>query len=560
MIKYLKIKNIALMPIIEIELGDGLTLLTGETGAGKSILIDALGLIIGTRGSVDLIRTGTDMASVEAIVDASSIRSFLDQHGLPLEGDEVIVRREILANGKGRASINGALVPISLLKELAPNIATIHGQHEPQGLLDVQTQRELLDAFAGLSDLAGEVRDRHRRWRVAETNLEEWRQDRREIERRRESLQFQLDEIERSRLDPGEDEVLLREKSLLANAERLAGLAEEAYEMLYDDESAALSRLVRVFRRVDELATIDPRFAQFAEARPSVQAHLEELALFLRDYKQNVNASPARLEEVERRLALLDRLKRKYGASVAEVIAFAGRCRDELTDLASPEEREKTLEDEREKTGVEYRDLALKLSRARRDAARDLSRRVRTELASLAMEKTLFEIRFNPEDLPGDPSLWQTGECGLESLEFMISPNPGEDIRSLARIASGGELSRIMLALKSVADVESSDRTLVFDEVDAGIGGRMAEVVGKKLKNISRRHQVLCVTHLPQIAAMADHHFTVIKKTDGTRTVTKIQALNGDDRVQEIARMLGGESVSETAYRHAVAMLRKNMN
>jgi DNA repair protein RecN (Recombination protein N) len=559
MIKFLKIKNIALMPKLEIELSGGLTLLTGETGAGKSILIDALGLILGTRASVDLIRTGKDTASVEAIIEASLIRPFLEKHGLPLEGGEIIVRRELYATGKGRASINGALVPISILKELAPSIAAIHGQHEPQGLLSNQTQQELLDAFAGLSELAQDVSDRYKRWRIAAAALDEWRRNRREVERHRESLRYQLDDIERARLDPREEEELRREKILLLNAERLAGLSDEAYGMLYEDESAVLSRLVNVFRRIEELATIDPRFTQFLETRSTVRAYVEELALFLRDYRQNVNASPARLEEVEGRLALLDRLKRKYGASIAEVIAFADRCRDELAELASPEEKEKVLEDEHERACGEYRELALRLSRGRREAARELSRRVQTELSSLAMEKTIFEIRFSPEQVQGDPSRWQTnGERGIESLEFMISPNPGEELRALARIASGGELSRIMLALKSVADVETSERTLVFDEVDSGIGGRMAEVVGKKLKIISRRHQVLCVTHLPQIAAIADHHFTVIKRTDGGRTTTTIHALDGESRIQEIARMLGGETVSETAYHHAVAMLRKN--
>jgi DNA repair protein RecN (Recombination protein N) len=560
MIKFLKIKNIALISSLELELENGLSLFTGETGAGKSILIDAVGLILGNRASNDLIRTGAENASVEAIVEDRTLKAFLGRHGLPDDGDEIILRRELSSTGKGRASVNGALVPVSLLRELAPEIASIHGQHEPQGLLATQTQQELLDAFAGLSELAQDVAERYRTWRNAETALATWRRDRREREARRETLQFQLNEIDQAQLIPNEEDKLRQEKALLANAERLAQLSEEAYVALYEDEHAVLSRLRQIERHVDDLAAIDLRFGAFVESRQTVRAHLEDLAFFLRDYRSKVDASPSRLEEVENRLALVERLKRKYGASVSEVIAFADRCRNEIGVIASPEERERALEAERVKAFGVYREKAVVLSQGRRDSARELARRIQLELATLAMEKTRFNVRFTPEVLPEDSTMWTNpGEHGPESVEFMLSPNPGEELRSLARIASGGELSRIMLALKSVADLDSGDRTMIFDEVDAGIGGRMAEVVGNKLKAIARRHQVLCVTHLPQISALADHHYLVSKHVEGSRTLTKVRHLNREERIKEIARMLGGSNITSIALQHAREMLIKDI-
>jgi DNA repair protein RecN (Recombination protein N) len=543
-----------------LELEPGLTLLTGETGAGKSILIDALGLLLGVRATSDIVRTGEDLATVEGIVDAAGLGSLLERHGLPGEGDEAILRREVQAKGKGRATVNGALVPVSVLKELAPLVATIHGQHEPQGLLDPEAHLELLDQHADLAVARAEVAEVYRRWRDVDGALESLRRDRREAERRREMLDYQRGEIEKAELAPGEEEALRREKIVQANAGRLATLSGEAYASLYEDEDSVVTRLGQVYRRIEELAAIDPRFAPQLEARPAVQAQVADLALFLRDYSEALSVSPGRLDEIESRLATIERLKRKYGASVEEVIAFAGRCRDELRELGSPEERERLLEEEGAALASRFVGLARELSRRRHAAARELQTALEAELRQLAMERTRFRVRFDPEAVPAEPAASSWSEQGLETAEFLLSPNPGEELRPLARIASGGELSRILLALKSVAARETAHgRTLVFDEVDAGIGGRVAEVVGRKLKAIAARHQVLCVTHLPQIAALADHHCVVRKTLDRGRTVTDVRALDADERVEELARMLGGETVTTAARHHALDMIKQSL-
>jgi DNA repair protein RecN (Recombination protein N) len=558
MLKLLRINNIALIPALELSFGPGLTLLTGETGAGKSILIDALSLLLGARASAELIRTGADAAVVEAVVETPEAPALLERHGLPVDGDEIVLRREIQASGKGRATVNGALVPVSVLREIGPHLAAIHGQHEPQGLLDPETHILLLDHHAGLTHTAAAVAEPFKRLRESEAALEALRRDRREFERRREMLEYQAAEIEKAHLQPGEDRSLVQEKVVLANAGRLAALSGEAYALLYDDEAAVVTRLGQVYRKVEDLAGIDQRFSSYLEARAAVKAQVEDLALFLRDYAEGLSVSPGRLDEIESRLALVDRLKKKYGATVEEVLAFGARCRAELSDLGSPEEREKALEADRAEAARRYFEAARVLSRKRRAAAKELEKKVEAELALLAMQKTRFRVHFDPEETPeaiGDTASWT--ERGLERAEFLLSPNPGEDLRPLARIASGGELSRILLALKSVASLDTAGKTLVFDEVDAGIGGGVAEIVGRKLRAIAERHQVLCVTHLPQIASQADAHYAVRKRVERGRTLTEVLPLAAEERVDEVARMLGGETVTEAARRHAREMVKQ---
>jgi DNA repair protein RecN (Recombination protein N) len=555
MLKFLRINNIALIPWLEIEFRPGLTLLTGETGAGKSILIDALGLLLGDRASPELVRSGEDRASVEAVVEIPGGQALLEARGLPADGDEVVLRRELQAGGKGRASVNGALVPIGLLRELAPRVAVLHGQHEPQGLVDPQTHLDLLDGFTENDEVQQLARLYHD-WRAAETALERLRHDRREAERRLEMLAFQAGEIEKAALVAGEEEALRSEKARQANADRLSALSGEAYEALYEDEAAVLGRLRQVLRRVEELASIDPGFQPFVEGRAELVAPLEDLALRLRDYHEHLEVSPGRLDEIESRLALIERLKKKYGASVEEVVAFGERCRKELDALGTPEQQERALEAQRVARAATYLERARAVSRRRRTAARELKKRVQAALGELAMEKTRFEVAFSPasEEEAEAPSGWS--ERGLERVEFLLSPNPGEELRPLARIASGGELSRLMLALKSVVRKDVPGLTLVFDEVDAGIGGRVAEVVGRRLKAVAARQQVVCVTHLPQIAALADQHLAVRKRQVGERTVTIVEPLSPAARVEEVARMLGGATITETARQHAREMLK----
>ena len=560
MLKLLRINNIAIIAELELEFGPGLTLLTGETGAGKSILIDALGLLFGARASAELIRSGEERAVVEAVFESAAAARAGEAHGLPVDGEEVVLRREIHVSGKGKATVNGALVPVGVLRELAPRLAAIHGQHEPQGLLDPDTHIVVLDGHAGLAREAEALVAPFRRLREVESELEALRRDRREAERRREMLDHQAGEIEKAHLALGEEEALRQEKLLQASAGRLAELSGDAYRLLYDDEEAVVSRLGQIYRKVEELAAIDPRLAPHLEAKTTVRAHLDDLALFLRDYREGLQVSPGRLDEIESRLALIERLKRRYGATVEEVLAFAERCRTDLASLGSPEEREAALQGERETLAGKYLAAARALSRKRRAAARELEKKMQAELAQLAMEKTRFRVQFQP-DVEGDDDAAEWTERGLETAEFLISPNPGEELRGLARIASGGELSRILLALKSVATHDEPDagKTLVFDEVDAGIGGRVAEVVGRKLRTIAARHQVLCVTHLPQIASMADSHFVVRKRVERGRTITDVKSLADAERVEEVARMLGGETVTETARRHAREMVKQGV-
>ena len=580
MLKLLRISNIAIISELELEFGSGLSLLTGETGAGKSILIDALGLLFGARASAELIRTGEERAVVEAVFESAGAARAGEAHGLPVDGEELVLRREVHSSGKGKATVNGALVPVSVLRELAPWLAAIHGQHEPQGLLDPETHIAVLDRHAGLADEAEALAGPFRRLREVDAELEALRRDRREAERRREMLDYQAAEIEKAHLAAGEEEALRQEKQIQASAGRLAELSSDAYRLLYDDEDAVVSRLGQIYRKVEELAAIDPRLAPHLEAKAAVRASLDDLALFLRDYREGLQVSPGRLDEIESRLDLVERLKRKYGATVEEVIAFGARCRTDLASLGSPEEREAALQREKEDLAGKYLAAARALSRKRRSAARDLEKKMQSELAELAMEKTRFKVQFQP-DVAGDDDAAVWTERGLETAEFLISPNPGEELRGLARIASGGELSRILLALNSVATDDEPEegpgsaqrsrsnsehgfiprerKTLVFDEVDAGIGGRVAEVVGRKLRAIAERHQVLCVTHLPQIASMADSHFVVRKRVERGRTITDVRPLSDAERVEEVARMLGGETVTETARRHAREMVKQGV-
>lgn len=557
MIKLLRISNIALIASAELEFGPGLNLLTGETGAGKSILIDALGLLLGVRASTDLIRTGADQAVVEGLVESPESAGWLEEHGLPVE-DEIVLRREISATGKGRATINGALTPLALFRELGEGIVAIHGQHEPQGLLDPTTHLDLLDSYAGLGSAVAVLAEPYKRLGEIDAALEALRSGARETERRREMLEFQAGEIEKAGLTPGEEESLRQEKAVQANAGRIAALSDEAYVALHEDEAAVIARLGTIYRRIEDLALIDTRLRPYADAKTGVMAQLGDLALFLRDYRETLNVTAGRLDEIESRLALIERLKKKYGATVEEVVAFGERCRNELGGAGSPEEREQALERERAEVAAVYLESARALSKKRRASAPVLEKKAEGELASLAMERTRFRVRFDPES-PSESADGTWSARGLEKAEFLLSPNPGEELRPLARIASGGELSRILLALKSVATMDAPGNTLVFDEVDAGIGGRVAEVVGRKLRALARRHQVLCVTHLPQIAALAEEHFAVRKRIERGRTLAEVGPLSAEERIEEVARMLGGESITETARKHAREMVKQSL-
>jgi DNA repair protein RecN (Recombination protein N) len=545
MLRFLSIKRLAVIDSAEVEFEAGLNVLTGETGAGKSMLVEAVGLLLGGRASGDLVRTGEDAACIEAIFESS--------------GEEVLVRREITAQGRSRAFVNGSLSTTGALKDLSSRLIELHGQREHQTLLDPETHLAVLDLFGGHAQSVSAVAAAFDRLHAATQELERVRRLAADRDARQELVAFQLAEIDRVAPRPAEDEELTAARQVLASAERVERLCVESYASLYESDQAILASLGGVWRRVAELATLDPRFQPYVEARDGIKGQLEDLAIFLRRYAEGIQASPERLQQIEERLALLERVKRKHGPGLDDVIAKRDALRRERADLERTDERVTELEQDTAAARTVYLNAAQELSVVRRRLAPEFASRLMALVGELAMEETRFEVRFNAEPL-SEPD-W-TRE-GIDVTEFFVSPNPGEELRPLARIVSGGELSRIMLAIKTLTAArrhgfsEGADRPpgsaapgLIFDEVDAGIGGRVADVVGRKLRALGSAFQVLCITHLPQIAACADTHFQIDKRVEGGRTWTTVKRLDAAGRIDEIARMLGGaptEAVLATA-------------
>ncbi len=549
MLRFLSIKRLAVIDAVEVEFDSGFNVLTGETGAGKSILVEAVGLLLGGRASGDLVRTGEDLATIEAIFENG--------------GEEIHVRREISSQGRSRAFINGALATAAALKDLSTGLIEIHGQHEHHTLLDPLTHLNVLDTFGELAPLVAAVEDAFGGMRTVADEIAHVRRSAGDRDARLELASFQLTEIEKAAIKLGEDETLAATRNVLASAERIERLCEESYASLYDNDGAVLAALGGVWRRVADLAAVDPQFQPYLDARNGIKSQLEDLALFLRRYADGIEASPARLQEVEERLALLERLKRKYGPSLAGVLARREELRQERSELERGDERLAELERRYITVRAGYVAAAEKLSSARRHAAKDFPRKLERLLAELAMDRTTFDVRF-AEPLPEDS--WTAH--GIDQVEFYVSPNPGEELRPLARIVSGGELSRIMLAIKTLTvisrhgDRDAGERLahagapgLIFDEVDAGIGGRVADVVGRKLRALGSAFQVLCITHLPQIAACADTHFEIEKHVENGRTRTSVRRLDASARVDELSRMLGGAAITDAVRASAREML-----
>jgi DNA repair protein RecN (Recombination protein N) len=547
MLRFLRIRNLAVIEAVEVEFESGFNVLTGETGAGKSILVEAVGLLLGARASADLVRTGEAQATIEAIFDEPS-------------GRELIVRREINNQGRSRSFIDGALATASALRELSARLVELHGQHEHQALLDPLAHLPLLDEYAKAGEDAIEVAAGWAKLRTLRDELERSRMDEREKSARLDLISFQLGEIEKGAPKPGEDDELAATKQVLASAERIQRLCNESYTALYDRDDAVLAGLGGVWKRVGELATIDPKFAPYVESREGIKSQLEDLAFFLRGYADGIDASPGRLQQVEDRLALLERLKRKYGPTLQDVIERGATLKRERDLLTGAGERADDLLNMLEIATGEFLSNARKLSRRRRAAAVEFARDMERLLDELAMARTRFEVRFNDGELP--ESAWN--ERGIDNAEFFVSPNPGEELRPLARIVSGGELSRVMLALKTLANtkpgstleaIPAAPKTLIFDEVDAGIGGRVADVVGARLQELGKRFQVLCITHLPQIAARGGTQFLIEKSLRGRRTVTRVERLDDTGRIEEIARMIGGASITDQVRASARELL-----
>ena len=537
MLRFLRIQHLAVIDRLELEFGPGFTVLTGETGAGKSILVGAVGLLVGGRASADLVRTGEDLAIVEAIFETP-------------DRQEMIVRREVSAQGRSRAFIDGALVTTAVIRETCGGLVDLHGQHEHQVLLDPTAHLDLLDEFASLTDQRREAAAAFVEWQRIREERDRLLSGEREKASRAEFLSFQIQEIERVAPKPAEDEDLGATRVVLANADKLQRLCSDAYDALYEGDTAALPALSTVWRKVSDLAALDARFTPYAEAREGVKSQLEDLAYFLRSYASEIEASPARLQEVEDRLAALERLKKKHGPSLPDVASTLERLRRELGDIENAAERAAALETDLSRARTAFTSWATALSTARRKVAPDFCRSLERALTDLAMPRTRCDVRFSDA---ANETLWT--ERGLETGEFFISPNPGEDLRALARIASGGELSRVMLALKTLASTDAPGKTLIFDEVDAGIGGAVADVVGRRLQALADRVQVLCITHLPQIAACGRGHVRIAKSVRRDRTITEVTRVEGQEREQELARMLGGADVSAAVMASAKEML-----
>jgi DNA repair protein RecN (Recombination protein N) len=542
MLRYLRIRNLAVIEQVQVEFEPGLNVLTGETGAGKSVLVEAVGLLLGGRASSDLVRTGADMAQVEA--------QFQD-------GDtEVVLRREVTAQGRSRAFVNGALVTAGALREFSDRLVELHGQHEHQILMDPESHLSLLDNYAGLENERAKVGQAFSKLQALKTEWQALQLDERQKAARIDLLTFQRDEIARARIQPGEDEELTAARQVLVNAEKLQRLSGEAYAALYESDGAVLGALTAVWRRVGDLADLDPRVTPYLDTREAIKSQLEDLAFFLRGYAEDIDASPARLQEVEDRLVLLERLKRKYSPALAHVIAHHDTAVQDLAELAGLDARAEAMAGEVTAAGAEYLERARALSAARRSAADRFASALEGSLSELAMGRTQFAVRFEPP--PATEDGWTA--TGLDRAEFLVSPNPGEELRPLARIASGGELSRVMLALRSLSVTAGSGRALVFDEVDAGIGGRAADDVGRKLQMLGRDAQVLCITHLPQIAACGGAHYRVRKDVREGRTLTAVHRLAEGERPEELARMMAGGTVTESVLASARELLVRRQN
>ncbi len=564
MLKELHIKNLAIIDQLKVEFGPGLNVFTGETGAGKSIVVDALNLALGERASTELIRSGCEEAVVEAAfglngLGSSVVTALLAEQGIETgPGEDLIIRRVISSVGKNKVYINGSLATLSTLAAAGEHLADIHGQHEHQSLLSLERQMDLLDSFGG----HGKERDAIA---LAYAKLHELRRElaaletgEREKAQREDLLRHHVNEIEAARLAEGEDEKLADEQKILANSEKLSNLAHAADEALYSSEGSALSAIKRAVTSVREIASIDNRLAPLLELLESGKAQIDEAARELSSYAERVEFDPKRLEEIGDRLDLVRKLKKKYGTSITEIIAFGQKAAEDLKKIERSGEEMERLR--KEITGVrdDLTKTARALTKKRTAAAADLEKKVESELGHLGMKKTRFVVRIVQD--PGDDTTdgLKAGPRGADRIEFLISPNPGEEPRPLAKIASGGELSRIMLALKTILAAGDSIPTLVFDEVDAGIGGAVAEEVGKKLKKVAGDRQVFCITHLPQIASLASRHYGVLKTVKKERTLTEVRLLEDRERVDEIARMLGGKTITETTLTHAAEMIERS--
>ncbi len=544
MLRFLRVRNFALIDQLELHFEEGFNLLSGETGAGKSIIVDALGLLAGSKASPEMIRAGETRAVVEAIFEAD-VQAGLDCLGLDSEGPAVIVRREISSDERNRVYINNQPSTVSALRELAPLLLDIHGQHEQQTLLDNSRQLALIDAYAESINLASKVHDLFTTAQAAELELADVSAEHARKLERLDLLAFQHDEIQKGDPKPGETQRVRDQLQILSNAGKLLEAAARGYEALYESEASVLSIIAQTQRVLRDAAQHDSRLQPISDHVEAARISIQEAAYALRDYASQVDADPQELERAQTRLAELERLHRKYGPDLLEHVQ---KVRREMDSIGLTETKKEELRAKITFLGQQYTEAAAELRKKRRAASHKLDAAVERELQSLAMPHARFSTAWTDVS-PGRPS-------GIDRCDLLISANPGEAPRPLEKIASGGELSRIMLALRTVLAVDSTQKALVFDEVDAGIGGKAAETVGQKLKELSSRYQILCVTHLAQIAAFADHQYRIEKTVLDGRSVTRVEALTGESRIAELVRMMSGSRVTEAARQHVKELLK----
>jgi DNA repair protein RecN (Recombination protein N) len=558
MLLELRAENYAVIDRTVAVFGPGLNLMTGETGAGKSILIDALQMLLGGKASSDIVRHGEEKAVISCVFEMTpGAQALLEANGIDAEGDEVLLRREISASGKGRVFVNNQPATATVLKQLAPELALVHAQNETMGSFDQTQQRTLLDRFGNLS--INEVATAYTEWRATTARLEELEADEQDRLRMADLWRFQAREIEQAGLESEDEDVQLEsEKRVLANSERVYTSAMSAHELLYESESSTETTLGAALKHVEDLARFDARFTSAAQQLAAAKATIEDVDAEVREFAENVNAAPGRLEEIEDRLATLNRLKRKYGQTLAEVIAFGAEAARKLAEVENRDALLVELKQQQNRDAATYREAAARITASRKEAAKRLEKMAVGQINDLAMS-TRFEVRVTAEE---SETAWT--RHGWDQVEYRIATDAGEPLKPLDEIASGGEMSRVMLALKVTVEEGTHStgrkktplpRTLVFDEIDIGIGGRAAEAVGKKLKTLARGQQVLCITHLPQIAAFADQHFLIEKTEKRGRTQTEIRKLDDQERAREVARMLSGEKLTETSLKHAEHLL-----
>jgi DNA repair protein RecN (Recombination protein N) len=548
MLTDLTIKNVAIIDTLHIAFRPGFTVLTGETGAGKSIIIDAVGLIMGGRASSDLIRSGEEEATVEALFDISArseIKAHLADSGLDAD-DELLIKRTLSRSGKNRVFINGNMATLALLGEFAPRLINIYGQHDSQTLLKPDNHLKLLDAYAGLDGQRSAFAEGFRRVAGLRDTIAGLDTAEREAGQRLDLLTYQSDEIARAELKNGEEEQLEEQRLLLANAEKLACGSNDAFERLYGGDGAILGQLRRISSTITELATIDPALQGAATTLEGSFLQLEDAAITLRNYASRIEADPAMLQHIDDRLDLIGRLKKKYAQDIAAILDYKTTIDAELKSLGDLQHNREELEAAYAEAQEQLKTLGAALTQARKTGAVQLKTVLEAEVHELAMKGAIIEPQLEP--------LAEPRSSGCEKVEFLFSPNPGETPKPLARIASGGELSRLMLAIKQVLP-DSDVPTLIFDEVDTGISGATSELVGRKLANVAARQQVLCITHLPQVAVFADQQLRVEKLIEAGRTATRVRELAWHERPHEVARMLAGTTVSESALKHAAEML-----